>query len=431
VVNGLNSLDDPLSAPSSSTLSPGTVAPRTVGWWWLRSIAQDTTSPGRALLATVVVLLLLFTSGWTAHRHLGRARDARSLAISAWLHGSVGARRLPRPDAQPRTIAQFFAGLTDHQRSRLADRYPLVVGNLNGAPVRLRYRANRQAIRQALTAERRRERSGLLTDVGMWDSRRLVHRYRSLLGAGRQILAFDPSGRGKAAEVFGDLGTARRVSIVVPGVDVDLLSFERTSKAATAPVGMARTLYASARAADPNSRVAVVAWADYRTPTGLGMDAATGTLAAEGAVRLRDLVAALPRGERASLFCHSYGSVVCGIAAPGLPKGKVSDITVFGSPGMRADRVSDLHTDARVWAARDPSDWIEDVPHVEFAGLGHGADPVSRGFGARVVAADDAHGHAGYLEPGTASLRNFARVAVGEYGNVSCASGRACTAGLG
>ncbi|WP_189129733.1 alpha/beta hydrolase [Wenjunlia tyrosinilytica] len=396
----------------------------------MRAVAQDVTSPGRALLALAVVFLLLATSGWTAQRHLGQAKDPRALALSAWLHGSVNAHRLPRPDAPPQTIAHFFATLTAHQRARLAHRYPLVVGNLNGAPATLRYRANRISIHRALKAERRRQHTALLNDAGRWESRRRVHRYLSLLHAGRQIFSFDPSGRGKAAEVFGNLNTADRVSVLVPGVDVDLLSFERTDKPRTAPVGMARSLYNSARRTDPKARIAMIAWADYRTPVGIGVDAATGTLASQGADRLEQLVAALPRKVSTSLFCHSYGSVVCGMAAAGLPKHKVSDIAVFGSPGMRVDRASDLHTDARVWAARDPSDWIEDVPHLEFAGLGHGADPVSPGFGARVVDADNAHGHAGYLEPGTASLRNFARLAVGKYWSVSCATGNTCTTGI-
>ena len=38
-------------------------------------------------------------------------------------------------------------------------------------------------------------------------------------------------------------------------------------------------------------------------------------------------------GDRVALLCHSYGSVLCGLAAPRLP---VTDIAVFGSPGMDA-----------------------------------------------------------------------------------------------
>jgi len=131
-----------------------------------------------------------------------------------------------------------------------------------------------------------------------------------------------------------------------------------------------------------------------------------------------------------ALFCHSYGSVLCGLAAPNLPAGRVQDITVLGSPGMRADNVSDLHTSAHVWAARDATDWISDVPHLEFAGLGHGADPVSGSFGARVISAAGASGHPGYFAPDTASLANFAEIALGDYSAVTCHTGDTCRSGL-
>ncbi|MEU1127735.1 alpha/beta hydrolase, partial [Streptomyces sp. NPDC005899] len=154
--------------------------------------------------------------------------------------------------------------------------------------------------------------------------------------------------------------------------------------------------------------------------------AALGRLAAMGAGRLNALVGALPGTSAVSLFCHSYGSVLCGLAARHLPS-RVSDIAVAGSPGMRADTVGALHTRARVWAMRDGDDWIRDVPNMEVAGLGHGADPVEPGFGARIVSANGAIGHSGYFEPGTQSLSNFAAIGVGAYDTVSCAGAdRAC-----
>ena len=384
----------------------------------------------RALLALAVVFVMLATTGWTAirpHTEVG----VRAAALASWMQGTIGHRQLPDPDAAPHVITAFFASLSLGQRRLLADRYPLVVGNLNGAPIALRYRANRLALAQARARETARALSDKLTPAGRKVAGRLAHRYDSLLGPGRQILTFDPTGPGRAAEVFGDLATAERISLVVPGVDTDMLTFERTQKPYAAPVGMARALYDAERRDDPSARTAVIAWADYTTPTGVGLDASTGTLAERGAVRLEALVAALPRHARTSLFCHSYGSVLCGVAAPDLPPGAVADITVFGSPGMRVRRASDLHTTAHVWAARDSSDWISDVPHVEFAGLGHGQDPVSRSFGARVISAAGADGHPGYFAPNTASLANFADIALGDYAAVACKdSGAGCTAGL-
>jgi hypothetical protein len=80
---------------------------------------------------------------------------------------------------------------------------------------------------------------------------------------------------------------------------------------------------------------------------------------------------------------------------------------------------------------RDASDWVQDVPYLELGGLGHGADPVSAAFGARVLSARDAQGHSGYFEPGTDSLRNLADVGVGAYQAVRCAGrNNACRSGL-
>ena len=309
-------------------------------------------SPGsaawRALLALAVVFVLLATTGWTAVRSHAGASDPLSASVDAWRHGTLGGRALPDPYGSPRTLSRWFDSLTKAQTDRLVRRYPLTVGNLNGAPVALRYRANRVALAQARTAERKRMDDPRLTPLGRADAAQRMHRYQDLLGTGRQIFSFDPSGAGRAAEVFGDLAHANRVSIVVPGVDTNILTFEKTGRPYTATVGMARALYENERSHAPDIKTAVIAWADYTSPAGIGMDAATGKLAAQGAVRLRAVVNALPSLSRVSLMCHSYGSVVCGIAARDLPP-KVTDIAVAGSPGMRAAHVSDLGTSARVW----------------------------------------------------------------------------------
>ncbi len=410
----VNPFNERTGAPSS---------PRSLGWYGLRVIAQDLTTPGRGALAVLVVFVLLATSGWTAMRHQRPAPGPHAAAVSAWLHGSVAGRRLPNPNhAGSAAVARFFGSLSAAQRRRLADRYPLVVGNLNGAPPALRYRANRVALGQARAKADRRAHAVDLTPDGRLSARRLAHRYASLAAPGRQILAFDPGGQGRVAEVFGDLATARRTAIVVPGVDSDIMTFERTNKPYSAADGMARALYDAERGAEPGTRDAVIAWDDYTTPQGIGLDASTGAMAEAGAVRLNRLVRALPSATSVQLFCHSYGSVLCGVGAARLPQRKVTDIAVYGSPGMRASNVAGLHTSARVWAARDATDWIQDVPYLEVAGLGHGADPVSPSFGARVVSAAGARLHTGYFAAGTESLRNFARIALGRYAAVRCAA---------
>ncbi|QGV80811.1 alpha/beta hydrolase [Streptomyces ficellus] len=384
----------------------------------------------RALFALAVVFVLLMTTGWTAIRHQPGPGQPREAALAAWRDGRIGVRELPDPASPPDVLAAFFGSLTARQRDRLAADHPLVVGNLDGAPVTLRYRANRIALDAALDAERKRVEDKRLSPDGHQEAVRRTHRFASLMRAGRQILAFDPSGKGRVAEVFGDLDRAEHVSVVVPGVDTNLLTFQKTARKYTAPVGMAESLYTAERASAPGTRTAVIAWADYTAPVGVGMDAAIGRLAENGAARLVSLTRALPGGSRVALFCHSYGSVVCGVAARDLPA-RVADVAVAGSPGMRAETAAELDTGARVWAMRDADDWIADVPYLAVGGLGHGADPVAPEFGARVLSAAGAVGHAGYFEPGTESLHNFAEIGVGSYRTVRCAAGQdACRSGI-
>ncbi|AQU68874.1 alpha/beta hydrolase [Streptomyces niveus] len=337
----------------------------------------------RTLVAVALMATLVSgTAGWAAGSGQ-QAVDGPPPGSDAWRHDASLGRALPDPETTPPAqVAAFFGTLSALRQRDLAERHPSVVGNLDGVPVELRYRANRIALAK--------------------DSR-----HTRLAAPGRQILAFDPRGRGTVAEVYGDLLMSRHVAVVVPGSDIDAGTYDRSGDAYGTPAGMAASLRTAT-----GGRTAVVAWAGYTTPVGVGLDAATGGLAEVGAERLarftRGLAAAGVRTP--ALFCHSYGSVVCGLAAA---EAEASDIVVLGSPGMRAASAAALGTDARVWAAKDPSDWISKVPNVEFLGLGHGADPAAESFGARRVPARTARGHTGYFAPGTDSLRAFASIATG------------------
>ena len=225
----------------------------------------------------------------------------------------------------------------------------------------------------------------------------------------KQVLFLDPAGQGVAAMVIGNLATATRVAILVPGSDTTLATF--FSRGSSSPGGGAEALAAEARRLDPGERLAIIAWLGYPAPAMLSPAVMTSGDARLGAQALRPLVTALARhGDQVALLCHSYGSVVCGLAAPHLP---VTDIAVFGSPGMDASSVASLHTRARVRAGRESGDAIGYVPHIRLFGLGFGADPMSPRFGARIFATGDS-GHSGYLDPGSVSLRNLAYIALGD-----------------
>src|SRR3954452_11493713 len=196
---------------------------------------------------------MLATTGWTALRS-HRGATPLQASLSSWEHGRLHGHHLPDPDEPPARLARFFSTLSAQQRAHLAHRYSLAVGNMNGAPVALRYRANRLALAEQRQVELQRMHDPRLSPSGQQEAGRRMHRYESLMREDRHILAFDPAGSGRIAEVFGDLRKAERVSVVVPGVDTDLLTFQKTNRQYTAPVGMATSLYDAERGASPTTR---------------------------------------------------------------------------------------------------------------------------------------------------------------------------------
>ncbi|MFI2202842.1 alpha/beta hydrolase [Streptomyces sp. NPDC020192] len=240
---------------------------------------------------------------------------------------------------------------------------------------------------------------------------------RALAAPTRTLLAFDGRGTGQATEVLGDLPHADHIAVLVPGSDTSLDTYARFHRAA-------ESLYSDLTHRAPHgTRVSVIAWLGYETPATVSSTVTTTTRADEAAPHLRafvrDLRAATKPTAHLSLLCHSYGSVVCGRAAPGLDAG---DIALVGSPGTGADSAAALHSHARIWAARGSDDWVANVPHVSAhlfgTTIGFGTDPVSHAFGARVFDAADA-GHSGYFTPGSASLANLARITLGETSEVT------------
>ncbi|MER7645099.1 alpha/beta hydrolase [Streptomyces sp. NPDC126522] len=244
---------------------------------------------------------------------------------------------------------------------------------------------------------------------------------RAMADPDRDFLAFDGRGSGQATEVFGDLAHADRVAVLVPGSDTTLDTYDRFRATA---LNLHRQLTRDA----PNSRTAVVSWLGYATPRTVSTTVLTATRADQAAPHLREFMRRLHTatggGAHITLVCHSYGTVVCGRAAPTLTTTDlaVSDIALVGSPGTGADSVAGLHTRARVWAARGADDWVADVPHVSAdlfgTTVGFGTDPMSPAFGAHVFAAGDG-GHSDYFSPGSASLANLARIVLGDGSEVT------------
>jgi hypothetical protein len=298
--------------------------------------------------------------------------------VAGWLAEPGGPPDPVRAD--PATVAAFFATLRAPAAADLTRRYPRIVGALDGAPPALRYAAN-----------------------------------------GPDRLLYDPRADGRIALVTGDLTSADRVAILVPGVNTTVANFVTGLGGVSrrAPAWQAAQLAAEVHRRWPDARTAVIAWLGYDPPDGIGRAALREDAAAAGAVALRRFVAGLVAvrpGVRITVIGHSYGSVVAALAAPRLDPA-VTDLVALGSPGMGgAESVGDLHTTARVWAGSAPDDWTRRIPGLRLLGIGHGRLPVSPGFGALPLPAGDVSGHDGYFVPGTSSLRALAEVAAGHAG---------------
>ncbi|GAA3596053.1 alpha/beta hydrolase family protein [Nonomuraea rosea] len=359
--------------------------------------------------------------------HVNLSRLRRSLllaAIAAAVAGPVtGAAR---PEAVPAPVPAAFPTAFPAAGSAV----PAAVAPLRTAtPASAATAASTAALEARFAAVRDDILAAERTAAGHGDLRRAAM-LRAMADPARRFLSFDGRDGGRTAEVFGDLASAGRIAVLVPGSDTSLDKY-----------GLLRGGSLRLRQA-LGDRAAVIAWLGYRPPAMLSLAALTTGRADDAAPALRAFVrglTALKPAARISLVCHSYGGVACGKAAqrPDTTSGTttgttgtaaggttgtgiagVSDIVLIGSPGSTAADVRALRTRSTLWAGRGGHDWIACVPHARlhlpFVTLGFGQDPAGPGSGARLFATGDG-GHSDYLDTGSLSLRNIARIVSGQH----------------
>jgi hypothetical protein len=380
------------------------------------------------LLSGLVLVGSVATTGWWATDG-PTSRMPQPLGIKAWK--SVVATIAPRLDpaavpdpatASPTEVAAFVDRLTPSQRDELVRLAPATIGNLDGAPVTMRYVANEitLAAETALTPVQvlANEQAPVVRTVENGRSQGVRAEQVAAGGGGGErrtrpgrTLAYDPRGDGRVVQVLGDLHRAKHIAVLVPGSSWRLDNVLRwPSGRRISPLANGVQLQQSA-----GPDVAVVVWLGYDTPERVDLAAIGSARAIPGAVALRRFLQSLP-ATHVSLLCHSYGTVVCGRAAPGSP---VDEIVALASPGLDVDSAEQLRTTARIWAARTPNDPIRMTPPVRVFGLGHGTSPVDSTFGARIFRTGTATGHDGYYTGGTESLANISRIVLGRAAEVT------------
>jgi hypothetical protein len=333
----------------------------------------------------------------------------------------------------PDEVKAWWQGLSPEQQEQVIRDYPELVGWLDGVPATDRDHANRAGLANRLAALDLREAqlnrqiadarhvSDLQTFQAQLDA---VHAEQARLRTARDklaelgdralLLSIDGQGDGKAIISLGNPDTATHTAVFVPGVNTDLLD-----------VGgdMDRVKFLQQKAdsmTTANNDVAVVWWLGYDAPTeanaiGYGAsyeDAKAFTPFVDGlrATHQPDNVQ-----YHVTAVGHSYGSdVIAESALSG--RLAVDDIVTAGSPGMHADRAENLNIDPRhVWGGVAEDDLIGGRLG-ELPGI-HGQEPTDPDFGANRYVVDT-QGHSAYWSEGSESLRNQAKIVVGDYASV-------------
>lgn len=311
---------------------------------------------------------------------LGAADDDAAHDIDAAFDGVTPAVTAPAglgenpvanwPTMSQEAIAAKVSAMTPDQRRLLIQDYPQQAGNTDGVPWDMRIAANRINVAQAILDARGDPKriafyEGLLREVP--DPTRGA-------SVNRQILAFDP-GRGSFIELIGNLGTAKNVGVLVPGMNTTVEDSAANTETATQFVRAAR------------GDLAMITYLGGPFPQGGfpdGIDDAMNTrYALDIAPRLvsfsEDLnrvVDATGRDIAVTYVGHSYGGSILGTAEA---MGMTADRTVYveaAGTGVGVDDPGDWH-DGNPYVMRfsmtAPGDWIEPLQGMPLNP--HGADP--------------------------------------------------------
>ena len=347
--------------------------------------------------------------------------------------------QLPPPGSNPRQIAAWWGSLSDQQKKKLKEKYPEIIGNLDGVDLTTRHEVNSNLVDGMLAEaeDRVRQTYDDLVHLGM-TSPLYADRYTKALddvedlkvlqqflhdNPEKKLLVCDRSGeRLKVAIGIGNFDEAQHIGVYVPGkgttVRGSLLDCVTKSEGLITAAQKVR-----------KSSYATVAWLGYDAPLSIPNVVNTHRANA-GADRLENFLEGLKatfeekkKKVHLTLLGHSYGSTTSGIAASHVSPNVVDDLVLFGSPGSGVQ----LGAEYRV---PEGHRWVSAVPYhgdiVQGIGtdINFGRNPTEmRAF--RHISGDATEGetyrtfthplgnHSTYLEDKTKTQKNMAEIVAG------------------
>jgi hypothetical protein len=326
----------------------------------------------------------------------------------------VGIQDPQIPTDDPKAAAEWWKALSSEERQEYTTLYPKEIGATDGLPTDVRDDANRTALVQELSAlkegnydEKFPGESDETVNHRLNNAELLNERLEASDSApkGKELylLGYDSKDDGRAVIAMGNPDTAAHTGILVPGTNANM-------EGVPGQLNRIDKLQTSAERQSHGESVAMITWLGYDAPEASATDfnSVGGTGRADDAAPdLRQFVAGTHASHDGSpshttVMGHSYGSTVVGAAAAGGSGLGADDVVVVGSPGMTVDTAADLQMDPEhVWVGG-----AEDDPIINnFSGYTLGDNPMNAPFGGNNFEVDT-HGHSGYWDEDSESLRN-------------------------
>ena len=420
----------------------GAVAPRDPMVFYGRNNPFVDDEPALQFASTRIASLLSRAEAFISEleARFSRVNSGEAGAEHAYQTSDNEEAKLPPPGSNPKQIAAWWGSLSEPQKNKLIEKYPAIIGNLDGVDITTRDRVNRSLVDGMLTEARDRDRQTHedLVHRGM-TSHSYANRYSKALddvedievlqqflddNPEKKLLVCDRSGeRLKVAIGIGNFDEAKHIGVFVPGMGTTvrgtLLNYVTKSEG----------LNAAAQKLQESS-YATVAWLGYDAPLSIPNVANTHRANA-GADRLENFLEGVSaiygeKGQKVhlTLLGHSYGSTTSGIAASHVSPNVVDDLVLFGSPGSGVQlgaeyRVPEGHR--WVSAVPYPGDMVQGIGTdinfgrnpTEMQAFRHISGDATKGETYHTIPRGPFGNHSTYLEDNTETQKNMAEIVAG------------------